>query len=156
MPRRRPRQPFRHKVIRNELLLRHSPELPSVLRTDWLAGVLLPDGVCASDRLLRLHGVSRCRVLWCREVCLSLRQLHDRSLRYGHDRVHRLRGCRTLLRIRRLNSVVLRTVLHRTVLILLSRLVHRLGRLRLRIGLLHLRGLPIALRCTLLINLFLR
>ena len=49
----------------DERLLRHRSELSSVLRTDWLASVLLPDGVSASDWLLRLRGVSRCRVLWC-------------------------------------------------------------------------------------------
>ena len=57
---------LRHQLsLWNELLLRHRSELPTVLWTDWLAGVLLPNGVRASVRLLRLHGVSRRRVLWC-------------------------------------------------------------------------------------------
>lgn len=50
--------------LRNELLLWGS-ELSCVLRTDWLASILLPDGVRAGDRLLRRHGVSRSGVLRC-------------------------------------------------------------------------------------------
>ena len=87
--------------LRNELLLWNS-ELSSVLWTDWLASVLLPDGVRPGNRLLRWHGVSRCCVLRCQEVSLSLW--------HGHDRIH-WRGGRARLRVSRLNSVVLRNVL---------------------------------------------
>ena len=57
-----------------------------------------------------------------------------------------MRGCSTRLRIGRLDSVVLGRRLHRSVRVLLSRLVHRL---RLRIGLLHRSGLTVTLRCVL-------
>ena len=100
--------------LRNELLL-WSSELSCVLRTDRLACVLLPDGVRAGDRLLRRHGVSRSCILRCREVSLALRHLHDRSLGNGHDRI-RWRGGRTWLRVSRLNSVVLWSVLKRSTL----------------------------------------
>ena len=87
--------------LRNELLL-WSSELSSVLWTDWLASVLLPDGVRPGNRLLRWHGVSRCCVLRCQEVSLSLW--------HGHDRIH-WRGGRPRLGVSRLNSVVQGSVL---------------------------------------------
>ena len=49
--------------LRNELLRCGRSILSSVLWTDGLPGVLLPDSVCSGDRLLRLHRVTGCRVL---------------------------------------------------------------------------------------------
>ena len=39
-------------------------KLSRVLRTNWLTGILLPDGVRSSNRLLRLHCVTGGCVLW--------------------------------------------------------------------------------------------
>ena len=130
--------------LRNELLL-WSSELSSVLWTDWLTGVLLPDGVRPGNRLLRWHGVSRCCVLRCHEVSLSLWNLHDRSLGHGHDRIH-WRGGRPRLRVSRLNSVVLRNVLKWRIP-QWRVLVLRGCWLRLRVGLLNRSCLSITLRC---------